>query len=852
MTIKSFIDDGNVGDFPNNKVLEWRPIQFAIEFIYQMRRNSFRLINIPSTRQAIAIPKLISAMYYRKNCLIPDDFIKAAVITTPIEDQKIAKEIAFRLIFPNTPNSSEKEELKQGSKNIDLNGEEKADILDNLLSDFFNSNVDLTNLDTEEYIEKTFQETKNLMDFINEIYDHAGAKEEPYKSLLDILDQRSDFTELLEMGIANIPDLKNYLHQTILSEINTLSPKDVISSVKLGWGDDILDQSKSPWIKKTAEFCMNISNFENSLKQLINYKEAGTSAKILEYLKKAGMEKSKIKSLANQLISKANNLMEISEISFILNRVPPFDKNKIMGNSIKKDIHTSFNISRLLDNKFGANLTNDLFNKWSESTTQPSLNEIFHARTDNPSWQKMLDKCVKDLANDLITADDQSCFKLENLASKLMDFQFESESELCRKSLLKNAQKIGEMSLKESKDPTSFKSVLNSLISKQIPLNQPEILEMGNRLGINNDEIIELFGGTYELIKSMFKNKIGNFQRYNNILKNISKLTNDQLSELMKIAYERENFQALGALGHYNMGKAFQNAGNLGSGAQTKLAESLTAGPGENLLLQWFMHRRSVPAQLKNFVKQLVKDALIKIALSIVSSQRGSGEKGLIPTNSLRTFIMGDDMDLVDIDASIENIVMQGKSLNMITSEDLMVMETEKGRVSICFLLDISGSMSGMKLAACSIAVMVLIGTLRADEVAICFFESNTHVVKEFRDTKSLEDIADELLSLHARGGTQVQSALKWGAHQLEETITEMKICFLLTDCEFFEKKTQIKTELEKYVNQRVKFLLGVNTKSYNNKYANWILNTTQGEMVYILNIMDIPKVLLETLENIG
>ena len=56
------IDKGNIGDFENNQVLEWRPITFGIEFIYQMRRNKKCLVNIPSTRQAVAIPKLLIIM----------------------------------------------------------------------------------------------------------------------------------------------------------------------------------------------------------------------------------------------------------------------------------------------------------------------------------------------------------------------------------------------------------------------------------------------------------------------------------------------------------------------------------------------------------------------------------------------------------------------------------------------------------------------------------------------------------------------------------------------------------------------------------------------------------------------
>ena len=68
----------------------------------------------------------------------------------------------------------------------------------------------------------------------------------------------------------------------------------------------------------------------------------------------------------------------------------------------------------------------------------------------------------------------------------------------------------------------------------------------------------------------------------------------------------------------------------------------------------------------------------------------------------------------------------------------------------------------------------------------------------------------------------------------------------------FFEKEKEIKRELEAYANQKVKFILGVNTQSYTKRYADWILETTKGEIVYILKIPDIPKILTETLEKIG
>jgi Mg-chelatase subunit ChlD len=841
------IDKGNIGDYANNKILDWTPISFAIEFIYRMRRNKARLQNMPSTRQAIAIPKLITAIYYRKLNLIPDDFIRAAVITTPIEDQSIAQEIAFNIIFENKKDSKtekQKNSLPMGSS------DEKSDFMDELL-DVFDTELDIGSLDTEELIEQAMEEFTGLMDFVDDLYNHADLNDEPYKSLIDIIEQRSDYKYILEQGIRDLKTLKNNCHQSILRDINDLSPKDIESAINLDWGEDILEQSKTPWITLTAQYLMNDSQFKTSLQNVMINSEVGASARALNYLKDVGMQIKDIENLANQLVDRVDNIMDLYEISDVLNYIPPFNHDKVISNSLNKDPYTSFDISRGLDNKFDSNLTNELFKQWAKHKPSPSLSELYQAQTDVPEWSNMLDQYVNQQVNDFLNNNGHASYDLADLAIELMNLSTEAKFASCYDSFIENAKKVGMKALNATHEKEQFKNVLKSMVSSVVPIDQSKAVIIGKALGIKEETIIEIFGGNYKLLKAMYEQNLGNFERFTKIIEKI-KLNAVQMDELMQLAYKSNNYQGMGALSHYNMGTAFNSAGKIGKNAQRKVAESLSAGPGKNLLLQWFYHRNRVPSHLKDFIKNLCKDALIKIAMNIISNQRGSGEKGLIPTTQLRPFIIGDDIDLIDIDATIENIIMQGKSADMITSEDLLVNRTEKGRVSICFLLDISGSMGGLKLAACSIAVMVLIGSLRADEVAICFFESNTHIVKEFGDTRDLENVANELLDLKARGGTQVQAALEWGAKELEKTRTERKICFLLTDYQFAESEEMIKKELEEYVNQRVQFLLGVNTRSYSKNYAKWILETTQGEIVHIMNIMEIPQLVTEMLEKLG
>lgn len=50
---------------------------------------------------------------------------------------------------------------------------------------------------------------------------------------------------------------------------------------------------------------------------------------------------------------------------------------------------------------------------------------------------------------------------------------------------------------------------------------------------------------------------------------------------------------------------------------------------------------------------------------------------------------------------------------------------------------------SGGELAVCAIAVVMLLGKLLPEEVALAVFESDTHVLKGFPDSSDLDTVAD-------------------------------------------------------------------------------------------------------------
>ncbi|MGD0072297.1 MAG: hypothetical protein ABSB71_12145 [Candidatus Bathyarchaeia archaeon] len=69
--------------------------QFAVEFVASFREiDKARGTVMPSTRQSIAIAKLLSARYMKNRKIDETDFIEAAVVTSFPKVQKVAEEIA--------------------------------------------------------------------------------------------------------------------------------------------------------------------------------------------------------------------------------------------------------------------------------------------------------------------------------------------------------------------------------------------------------------------------------------------------------------------------------------------------------------------------------------------------------------------------------------------------------------------------------------------------------------------------------------------------------------------------------------------------------------------------------------
>src|SRR5262245_63268659 len=87
---------------PGDTVTGTDPLMFSLEFVTRMRKRK-GLSHVPSLRTAIAIPRYLTTRAFRKKGLVPQDYLDAAILNTPYEDQPAAFDVARHALIPSEP-----------------------------------------------------------------------------------------------------------------------------------------------------------------------------------------------------------------------------------------------------------------------------------------------------------------------------------------------------------------------------------------------------------------------------------------------------------------------------------------------------------------------------------------------------------------------------------------------------------------------------------------------------------------------------------------------------------------------------------------------------------------------------
>ncbi|MFX0179987.1 MAG: VWA domain-containing protein [Candidatus Hodarchaeota archaeon] len=821
------------------------PCEFAVDFIRKMRKHP-DIVQMPSSRQVLSIPKLILSRYYRKGKITPNDYIEISKVTSFPDNQQLAQDIAFEILFPKY-----KKDMMESFFPGNNESEE-----DEILSDELKSELDqIQELIDEIELSKAIDKDSiiELEEFIEDL--NQKKEKEPYKSAMHFF---NDDSELYKEEISSLEKLIEEAKKRLEQRINSLEPDDIKAGVELGLNDLIQSNSFREWEKITSK-ALNNQDITEELENLIKTEKFDDLLQTMKYLNNT-IEKPDIKSqlqhLKDQLQNQINNLDQLFNAAKTLGETPQFNLKKVLNNSLKNSsFEHNFNLANSLDQYFGTNLRAELLNKFQEQHQNTEMNlslenltkSAFADKSWNSLFNQALQNAIKDAMNQKVKyeAFKSLCHRLQQLTNSCANIHCSQKMAQQMSNLMKQALEVCETS-DQLRDATEF--------FRKIGLNpEPEtIKDVGKKLNMAEEEIFELIEPNYQLLKKMIEKNTGDFQRISNLMHQIQdQLSYDRIKELISSALANNNRDALGALGHFNLNDALKAAQQIGGNeGQEKTIACLSAGSGENLLKQWFIHRKNLPERTKQKVKELAKKMLIELGIYYSRARLGSATTGPIPINIVRPYTIGDDFENIDLEETIFNLLEKGKELDHIDYDDFYVYETAKGLRSSCFELDISGSMSGDKLAYMSICITMLCYGMRKDEFGITFFESDTHVLKELDEKVDLEKLADELLSVAARGGTRIQSALEWANKQFKEhSSSREKLNVLFTDAEIFDLRESLQ-ELRVMRSLGVDFILICPETFYNLKEAEKMVKTAGGQLLTVKDWNEFPKLISEIIKS--
>ncbi|MFX1573084.1 MAG: VWA domain-containing protein [Promethearchaeota archaeon] len=827
-----------MGVFPEN------PCEFAVEFIRRMRIHP-DIIQIPSSRQVLSIPKLIVSRYYRKGSVTPSDFIEISKVTSFPDNQQLAKEIAFEILFPN---------YKKNIMKSFFEGNEFDEIEDDLIPREIKSELDeLQELIDEIEVTKSIDSDfiKQMEQFMDEL--NQKRNEEPFKSALNFFD---DDSELYKEQITSLEELLKEAKNRMLQKINSLDPKDLKAGTNLGLNSLISEKSLREWEKVTSK-ALNNQSIDSDLNKLLKSGSLEDLLQSMKFLKDTdAISKKKFENLRNELQNKIDNLDQLFQAAKHLGETPNFNQDKILNNSLEKSsFEHNFNLANSLDQFFGTNLRTSLLDKFDQQIKNSQMNISLETLTKtafaNKSWNSLFNKALQNAINEAMNQS-KKYEALKTLTHQMQQLANSCPNMHCGQKMAQTIPNLISQTLDSCDNPFQLKNAVEFLRKLGLNPAPEDIKKSGERIGMPEEDIFELIEPNYQLLKKLVDKKTADFQRISNLMNQLKdQLNYERIKELITSALASDNRDALGALGNFNLSEALRGAQQIGGKeAQNKMISCLTAGGGENLLKQWFIHRSTLPENAKQKVKELAKKVLIELGIYYSRARLGSSTTGPIPINIVRPYSIGDDFENIDLEETIFNILEKGKKLEHIEYDDFFVFETAKGLRTACFELDISGSMSGDKLAYMGICVTMLCYGMRKDELGITFFESDTHVLKSLDEKVDLDKLAEELLSVSARGGTKLQSAVEWANKQFKDhSNSREKLNVLFTDAEIFDLKEAM-IEFRKMRSLGVDFILVCPESSYNLKEANKMVKVAGGQLLTIKDWNEFPKLISEIIKS--
>ncbi|TFG31579.1 VWA domain-containing protein [Candidatus Thorarchaeota archaeon] len=827
---------------------------FAHEFTKRMRMRK-DVTKPPSVRQTQSIPMLLSARFFRNGKLTLDDFLDAAVYTTFPPDQKIAREIAEDILLGREKEPKKPDEQAMVAKIPAVKTDALAKVMDQIKRE-----QELAKVIKKDKVEAGYEYLLEL-------------RKEQDKSLYNASKDYLTDGEIVLRGITSNEELKETASAELMDKFGDLSSQDMQNSQILDCLDQVCD-SPNAAEQIAASSLRGDKDIQEQFSDL-SRRDTSTAARALRHMEEMGtLTPEQQKEMDQKLQDDLDDLSEVADYARELGRVPDNIDKHIKEAAQKFSLSDAAEFARNIKESTGIDIMDDLLEQYdlqydSGADQNVDLRQLAENARQSDSWKSLVEKEAQSVLASADSRSSPSDFLRSSLAQN-QQHEKNLPSQDTKKQWDKAMQKFADGAVERSPTKSHLRqTVKHASRLGQVP-SEKAIREAGERLNMTEEEILELINPSFEVIKKLIQAGVNDFERLHNLMSSAG-LSPQQLRQLGDMAAEQGNQGALGAVAHEDLHAALGTAGSgyrprygrpsygaqQGPGPGTGQPDKdrvdlafggLLGGPATNIIKIWYTYRDELPPDLKKRLLEIAKRLLIDLGMRYARQTMGSSMLGGIQeSTTVRPFRIGDDIDLINLEETIDALLAQGRTnFKIIETSDFLVTETYQGHRAFYWALDKSGSMDApKKLGMLAISVMAGLYGIKKDDFGVVLFDNMTHVVKEISQrTVAVEKVAADLLEARAGGGTGGQESIRLALRNFEDSKAKEKIFIFATDMYLSDQKI-CEDLVERMKPLGIKLIVLVPTGEHNPQAAHELAKKGHGVVLDIDSIDELPAKLL-------
>ncbi|MHA2425662.1 MAG: hypothetical protein ACXAEF_12805, partial [Candidatus Thorarchaeota archaeon] len=676
-----------------------------------------------------------------------------------------------------------------------------------------------------------------------------------YNAAMDYLKEG----DIVLRGVTSDDELKQEASSELLDRLGGLTSNDILNSDTLDVLDDVA-QSDSSAEQIASKALRGDSDVESEFEKLAD-RDPSAAAKSLSLMEKMGnLDESMLERMDKNLQDSLRDLSEMTDYAAHLGRMPDNGKDMIQNAPDQFALSHAMEFASTIKQHTGQDISQELMDAYDQQydnggRKNVDTRQLAESSMSTQSWKNLVEKDTQDTIDDAKSRSSPSDYLRQKFreAATLQDHLKQSGA---KQEWKKKLQQLADSAVRTSPTKTHLRQTARDLGSQGTLPSEDAIREAGEKLGMTEPEILELLNPSFEVIKRLINAGVNDFDRLQNLISSAG-LSRGQLQELADMADKLDNQNALGAVAHQDLMAALgtgSTSGQRGSTVQPDMARAekvlggLMGGPATNVIKIWYTYRDQIPDELRKRLKDIARRLLIDLGQRFAKSTMGSSMLGGIQqSTTVRPFRIGDDIDLIDLEETMDVLLSMGRNdFDALNADDFLITETYQGHRAFFWALDKSGSMHAPeKLGMLSISVMAGLYGVQKDDFGVVLFDNETHIVKEIPDRSvSVDKVAADLLEVRAGGGTGGGSSMRLAIQNFEESRAKEKIFIFSTDAYLFDqaKCEELAVQMQHH---DIKMIILVPKHQYDRRAAEKLAKLSHGVVLDIATIEELPERLL-------